>query len=182
MTDRPEGDAGRCMRPARMARWTRPRRKMFLATLAETSNVTAAARAAGMNRAGAYDLKARDESFARQWKAALEQGYAELEMHLMRHTIEGTTRTEKVVDGETGQVKQVRVVHSFPLTMAARLLAAHRAEVAAWRRDGGDAWGDESKETEIDRLNAHMDRVRARLLDGMCHIGKEAGQGKHADG
>lgn len=162
MTDRRNGEALRCMRAPRPVRWTRQRRKQFLTALAETSNVSASARAAGMNRGSAYALKERDIEFAKSWKAALEQGYAELETHLMRHAIEGTTRTEKVIDAETQKVKQIKVVHSYPLTVAVRLLSAHRQEVEAWRRGGADS--DEDAQADVDKLNDQLDRIRERLL------------------
>lgn len=48
MTDRRIGEAVRALRVPRPVRWTRQRRKQFLTALAETSNVSASARAAGM--------------------------------------------------------------------------------------------------------------------------------------
>lgn len=171
MTDRRNGEAVRALRAPRPVRWTRQRRKQFLTALAETSNVSASARAAGMNRCSAYALKDRDIEFAKSWKAALEQGYAELETHLMRHAIEGTVRTEKVIDGETQQVKQIKVVHSYPLTVAVRLLNAHRQEVEAWRLAGADSEGGAL--SDVDALNDHLDRIRERLLQGESGGGED---------
>lgn len=172
MTDRRNGEAVRKTRAPRPARWTRQSRKQFLTVLAETSNVSASARAAGMNRHSAYALKERDAEFAKSWKAALEQGYAELETHLMRHAIEGTVRTEKVIDGETRKVKQIRVVHSYPLTVAVRLLNAHRHEVEAWRRDGGIGDGEEDALADVDMLNDHLERMRKRLTEDENQMGE----------
>jgi len=160
MTDRVAGDEPHRIRRVAASRWTTARRKIFFNTLAETSNVTAAAQAAGMNRSAAYDRKSRDPAFARAWKAALERGYTELEMQLMRHSRNGTVRTEQVVDGE-GNVKQIRAVHSYPLTVAMRLLMAHRQEVDAWRRQSEK---DPAAANEIALAMAEMDTIRARLL------------------
>jgi hypothetical protein len=171
MTDRRNGEALRCMRAPRPVRWTRQRRKQFLTALAETSNVSASARAAGMNRCSAYALKDRDPEFAKSWKAALEQGYAELETHLMRHAIEGAVRTEKVIDGETQRVKQIKVVHSYPLTVAVRLLNAHRLEVEAWRRNGSTGDAEEDALSDVDKLNDHLERIRERLLANENQMG-----------
>jgi hypothetical protein len=63
--------------PARAFRhdgWTASRQLTFLATLARTRSVTAAARAAGMSRESAYRLRKRDPDglFAAAWDRALK--------------------------------------------------------------------------------------------------------------
>lgn len=47
----------------------------FLRMLAETSNVRASCRAAGINRDTAYSARERDERFAADWRHALEDAH-----------------------------------------------------------------------------------------------------------
>lgn len=142
-------------------RWTKARTTLFLEALAATSNVSEAARRAGMTTATVYDRKQRDPEFAVAWRAALDIGFAELEMLMLRLSLHGSERTETVKDVSTGAIKQVKTVHSYPLATASRLLSAHREEVERYRlfeaaRCGGDP-------TIVDRVSAEMARVRARL-------------------
>ncbi|MCW2382551.1 MULTISPECIES: hypothetical protein [unclassified Sphingobium] len=164
MTQRSIGAPRPRMSRPRRPRWTIQRRRQFLAVLAETSNVSAAAQAASMHRCTAYALKGRDPDFARAWKEALEQGYSDLELHLMRQSIGGTMRTETVIDGETKAVKQVRTIHSYPLTVAVRLLTAHRQEVESWRRETEAASGAGDDPGDVDALDAELEAICERFL------------------
>ncbi|MHA6722896.1 hypothetical protein [Sphingomonas sp. RS2018] len=58
--------------------WSPDRQCRFIAALAETGSVAAAARAVGSTRNGAYRLRKRDgaESFAAAWDAALSDARA----------------------------------------------------------------------------------------------------------
>lgn len=56
-------------------------RAIFLEALAATGNVTEAARSIGVTRHWAYQLKWRDEAFARDWKVALD--------HRRQHLVAG---------------------------------------------------------------------------------------------
>jgi len=58
-------------------------RKHFLATLAETSNVSAAARKARIDPSHAYKVKRTENAFAAQWREALCEGYDLLEMEVL---------------------------------------------------------------------------------------------------
>ena len=68
-------DAGRDVRPGRASRrdgWTPDRIRIFLDAIAEGANVDAAARAAGMGRTSAYNLRHRaaGRAFDAAWTAA----------------------------------------------------------------------------------------------------------------
>jgi hypothetical protein len=54
-------------------------RETFLATLAETCNVSEACRAAGIGRRSAYDWREDDEAFAAEWTDAVEAAVDKLE-------------------------------------------------------------------------------------------------------
>lgn len=151
------------MRKPRRNGWTMARRTRFLEILRETSNVTEAVNAVGMTMAGAYALKNRDPGFARQWMEALEQGYAELEMMLLRQALHGSETIEIVDDGKGGPVR-TKKTHGTPHAMAIRLLLAHRANVAQFRAAQGiDRPGSEAVLEEIQRRLAE---TRRRLLAG----------------
>jgi hypothetical protein len=144
-------------------RWNGQRRSLFLAALTDTANVRKSAAAAGMSLTAAYDLKRRDPAFAQAWREALEIGYSEVELALLRQSLHGSERTEMVEEGEQKTLKYVKTVHSFNFTVAMRLFMAHREEVLAFRRerDGGEA----PEESATERLQGYLDEIRARLAE-----------------
>ncbi len=91
-------------------------RRKFLARLAESSNVTQSAAHANVSPSKAYRLRREDLEFARQWDAALREGYSHLEMEVLRRLREGdlyTSENEK-----------------YDFANAIRLLNAHRETAA----------------------------------------------------
>jgi hypothetical protein len=90
---------------------------LFLAALADSSNVAAAARAAGIDASTAYLRRRNDHDFNRQWQVALCEGYDNLEMELLHRL-------------RIGELKPVagakRASRSFDNATAFRLLAVHR--------------------------------------------------------
>lgn len=128
----------------------RPQRKiatrieLFLASLAETSNVAAAADSAELSTATIYKLRREDPEFARRWYAALAEGYDNLEIELL-----GRLRAGE--DGETAKDKR-----KFDTAAALRCLAAHRESVA--REKGRRALAEEV--TTIESINAKIDKLR----------------------
>ena len=133
-------------RPSK-ARWTR----LFIARLAETSNVSAAARKAGVSTSTAYELRRHDAVFAKRWFEALCEGYDNLELELLARLRLGEVRP-------TGTVRAK--ARSFDNATALRLLTAHRESVARTRalRDDDDA------DTVLASINAKLDRMRERAL------------------
>lgn len=95
-------------------RWRAP----FLAALAETSNVSAAAAGAGIHSSRAYKARRLDPDFARAWRAALLEGYEHLETELLHRL-------------RFGEAKEAAV--KFDNTAALRLLGLHRETVARER-------------------------------------------------
>lgn len=69
--------------------WTKAKRELFLATLADSCNVMKATAAAGMTPSGAYQLRKRDPAFGELWAEALELGYERLETALLEHALIG---------------------------------------------------------------------------------------------
>ena len=100
------------------AKTTRQWRGVFLAVLAETSNVTAAAEAAGVHPSRPYKVKRLEPEFARAWHAALLEGYDSLEIDVLHRLRFGEPRdTDRKFDNAT----------------ALRLLIQHRETVARER-------------------------------------------------
>jgi hypothetical protein len=92
----------------------------FLARLAETSNITASAKHAGITTKTAYDLKKKSPEFRDRWHAALCEGYARLEAELLAEALRAPSSNMK---DSTLKQKQMRT------RLGMGLLAAHRATV-----------------------------------------------------
>jgi len=91
-------------------------RGLFLDCLAESSNVSESARRAGINPSRAYKIRREEPEFARQWLAALAEGYVHLEMEVLRRLREG--------DSVAGEKEK------YDFANAIRLLNAHRENAA----------------------------------------------------
>lgn len=91
-------------------------RKPFLANLAESSNVRSSARKARIGVATAYKLRRDNPEFAREWMAALWEGYLHLEMEVLRRLREGDQQTD--------------AADKYDFANAIRLLNAHRENAA----------------------------------------------------
>ena len=91
-------------------------RGLFLDCLAESSNVSESARRAGINPSRAYKVRREEPEFAREWLAALWEGYAHLEMEVLRRLRNGDCTT-------AGKEK-------YDFANAIRLLTAHRENAA----------------------------------------------------
>ena len=136
-------------RRAPAAARTNPRwRKTFLVALADTSNVAAAAREAGVTVSAVYRARRAEPDFAREWQAALAEGYDNLEMELL----------SRLRMGETPDATDKRTPVKFDNAMAFRLLSAHRDAVGRQRalRD------HEDEATTLASINAKLDMMRAR--------------------
>lgn len=120
-------------------------RVRFLDTLAISSNVTHSAAAAGISLSRAYRLRRAEPEFARQWQAALDDGYLHLELELVRRLRDGDFKTD---DGQ-----------KFDFSNAIRLLAAHR----------GTASGEQSGERDVSAaevrasINRKIEEIRQRM-------------------
>lgn len=125
--------------------------KRFLAELAATSNVSAAARKAGIGTSSAYEARRDHPEFNRAWQRALCEGYDHLEMELLARLRDGEVKPA------TGAKRGVR---TYDNATAFRLLGAHRESAARQRaiRDNEDA------ETIILQINTKLEKMRQRQL------------------
>ena len=81
--------------------WTKTTEAKFIEALARTSNVLASLRKAGMTGADPYAHRMKHEAFRNAWDAALNEGYAELEVQALDEVRNGTAaETERSAAGE----------------------------------------------------------------------------------
>ncbi|WP_183030064.1 hypothetical protein [Altericroceibacterium spongiae] len=117
-------------------------RTVFLDKLADTSNVSAAAQAAGVTTARAYKTRRSEIAFARQWHKALMEGYEHLEMETLYRLRMGAP-----ADGP-----------KFDIGSALRLLALHQ-ETAQRERARHE---DFDEAALLASINARIAKMRER--------------------
>ena len=122
----------------------------FLAALAQTSNVAAAARKANVDPAVVYKARRSDAEFYRNWQEALAEGYDNLEMDLLRRL-----RIGELTGG--GPTKSRR---KFDNAIAFRLLAAHREAVGRQKA----LRANEDEDAIIASINEKLSKMRERRL------------------
>lgn len=132
--------------PATMRRANSYWRRTFLKALTRTSNVTRAAQEAGIPVATAYTAKRTNPNFARQWRAALFEGYEELEMEVLAH-LRGTL-TDRKID----------------VANAIRQLAVHRKTVSEMRIVEDDS-ADRARMKAIGELITKVNQVAAQMAE-----------------
>ena len=119
-------------------------RTLFLDCLAETSNVSEAARRTGINPSRAYKVRREEAEFARQWHRALVEGYEHLELELLARLRAGEAKDGPRHDNAS----------------ALRLLALHRDTMAQEhaRRRNTDA------ATARAIIDAKLEELRQRVI------------------
>lgn len=130
------------------AQWSRT----FLAHLAESSNVRASARKAGISKTTAYETRRKDAQFNRAWQEALYEGYQHLEMETLQRLRSGQLKPKN---------EDQRRVRTFENSTAIRLLLAHRQSAARQEaiRDNRDA------DAILASIDAKLDRMRERSME-----------------
>ena len=114
---------------ANRTRLTPKKMEQFLKALAETCNVTAAARQIGMSRRAMYDKRDADTEFAEAWDNAVEQGIDTLEFEARRRAYEGVDEPVFHRGEECGHVRR------YSDTLLMFLLRSHRPEKYRERYD-----------------------------------------------
>ena len=139
-------------------RWTDAAEAKFLDVLAATNNVTLSAAETGFSKEAIYRRRGNDAAFAARWQAALDQGYARLEMLVVQ--VAADTLEGRAPDPDCP-------IPPMTVREAITLLQLHRASVkgdgttrrAGWQ--GRPRSLDEIKDTIIRKLSV-MDRHRGR--------------------
>ena len=111
-------------------------KELFLKTLAATCDVAAAARAANISHAWAYEQKHADPIFATAWKKALDESTDTLVGEVYRRAAQGVRRLKFQTSGPMAGLPYLDpntglpyVEHEYSDTLALKLLSAHRPEV-----------------------------------------------------
>lgn len=155
----PAAEPTRAQRMAEEKRW----RRAFLSTLAETSNVSAAARSAGVTTSRAYEARRKDRAFYGEWQEALCEGYEHLEMALLQRLRDGEIKPA------SGAKRGVRV---FDNATALRLLVVHRESVARQQA----MRGHQDTSAILERINIRIDHMRAaRVVDAPVSAAPDVG-------
>jgi len=135
-------------------------RKRFLAALAESSNVSQSAAKAGISPNRAYRVRREDAAFARQWLAALWEGYAHLEMEVLRRLREG--------DLQTGKNEK------YDFANAIRLLNAHRESAAQAHAQQRSVSAAEIRASIDRKVDAIREQVRGERETNKPHVAPSA--------
>lgn len=120
----------------------------FLGELAQSSNVAAAARKAGVDSSTVYKTRRTEPEFYRAWQEALAEGYDNLEMDLLRRL-----RIGEMTGG--GPTKSRR---KYDNAIAFRLLSAHREAVGRQKA----LRANEDEDAIIASINEKLETMRQR--------------------
>ena len=140
------------MREASPTNWTKAKEREFLSVLAETCNVTQAAREAGVSVSYAYKRRTSDAKFRAAWLEALSAAYQRLELVLLDRAFNGTEKLVKRRDGT--EERMLEYSNQLGLT----LLKMHRETAAEANVEISTESADEIRERLIQKLR----RLKAR--------------------
>jgi len=112
------------MRKASRRNWTKAKESEFLSVLAETCNVTEAARQAGVCLSYAYKRRASNAGFRAGWMQAIGDAYQRLELVLLDRAFNGTEKVVKRRDGSEDRMLE------YSNQLGLSLLKMHRNTAA----------------------------------------------------
>lgn len=144
--------------------WSKRKKERFLDTLARTANVTESARACGMCRDAAYNLRRRDPEFRRDWEKALVEALDVMADRLLEYGLNGATvkirYQGKVVDEEV----------RFDPKMALSLLRLHRDTATRVRAEADEPPAD--REALARDLREKLLLIDARMKEAKAQEGE----------
>ena len=139
------------MRRASRRNWTKTKEREFFSVLAETCNVTEAARRAGVNLSYAYKRRASNAGFRAGWMQAIGAAYQRLELVLLDRAFNGTEKLVKRRDGSEERMLE------YSNQLGLSLLRMHR-----------DTATDAAPESEP----SNIDEIRERLFNKLERLRK----------
>lgn len=139
-------------RLGRPSDWTKAKAEKFIEVLADSCNVSLAARAVGRSIGNVYIQRNKDATFRAAWDQALAIGYARLEMMMLERALHGV---EKVVTLKNSESK---IMREYNDRVALSLLRLHRESVAAIH----DAPAEEDYQEACERIIDRLQRLRER--------------------
>jgi hypothetical protein len=143
------------VRRASKRSFTKAGQARFLSVLAETCNVTEAARQADVSVSYAYRKKASDARFRAGWSAAIGTGYSRLELVLLDRAFNGT---EKVITRKDGSEERML---EYSNQLGLQLLKMHR---------------DSAVEANTEHQPEDVDELRERLIKKLKRLKIRHGQ------
>lgn len=132
--------------------WTAKKQKDFLTALAETCNVKLSARLAKVSTSAIYARRERDAGFRAGWDRSLAEGYAKLELEMLKRALHGV---EKTVVTRAGNRETFREYND---RLGLALLRMHRDSVALTSDGIDDHEFEEARERIIERLSRILER------------------------
>jgi hypothetical protein len=145
-------------------RWTQAAEELFLAELAATANVRAAARAADFSTTAVYARRMRDPGFAARWDEARAQGEARIDLHLI-HAV------DRALDPETVAAADARPAPSI----------AEAIQIARMFRSAGRGGGSARAGAAAPRPRA-AEEARATILARIAALERHRGRERIAQG
>lgn len=139
----------------RPSTWTAELADRFIAVLAETCNVTMAARAIRRSVGNVYKHRTLDADFRGRWDRAVAVGYAQLEIMMLERALHGVEKLVTLKSGES------RIMREYNDRVALALLRQHRDTVGAIESRIDE---DDYKEA-CERIIERLARLRERDLD-----------------
>lgn len=139
-------------RVGRPTDWTTAKSDRFIEVLADSCNVSLAARAVRRSVGNVYIQRNKDAAFRAAWDQALAIGYARLETMMLERALHGV---EKVVTLKSGESK---IMREYNDRVALSLLRLHRDSVSAIHDTPGEEDYQEACERIIDRLQRLRER------------------------
>jgi hypothetical protein len=138
-------------RPTGASRLSPSARKQFFAHLAETANVSASARIAGVDPRAIYRERERSAAFRDDWMKALAEGYVRLETKML---------ADALVAASSNLKDQTLKARALKQKVQITLLTAHRANV----RGAGAASAPKAKgqSSARQRVEARFAQMRKR--------------------
>ena len=126
-------------------RWTPLDEEAFLDSLAASANVSWSARQNNFSKEAVYKRRRLDAAFAARWQAALEQGYARVEMALVRAAADSMEGVAFDAD---------RPIPKMTVDQAHNILKLHAANVGR----AGRRYGSPPRRASLDDVRGSIAR------------------------
>jgi len=144
------------MRKASRRNWTKTTESEFLSVLAETCNVTEAARQAGVCLSYAYKRRASNAGFRAGWMQAIGDAYQRLELVLLDRAFNGTEKVVKRRDGSEDRMLE------YSNQLGLSLLKMHRNTAAEAASEMPSEDVDEMREQLVKKLLRLKKRIEGQ--------------------
>ena len=146
------------MRKASKRNWTKSKEREFLSVLAETCNISEAARRAGVNADYASRRRKSNAGFRAGWLEAIGVAYQRLELVLLERSFNGTEKVVKRRDGSEERMLE------YSNQLGLSLLRMHRATAAEANQEVPQEDLNESRERLFKKLMRLKERIEKEDL------------------